>query len=106
MGGRQVVFRWEPNFCPVNTQTSGGLGERRMEYTVKDKVKLEEFDARSDASEVSGEGFFWKSGELLGRSISSWLKLVLFSLLSGDYASASCSKPLTFIFPSISRTRG
>ena len=52
-----------------------------MEYTVKDKAKLEEFDARSDASEDSGDGFLWKSGELLGRSLSSWLKLVLFYLL-------------------------
>jgi len=52
-----------------------------MEYTVKDKAKLEEYDTRSDASEGSGERFFWRSGELLGRSLSSWLKLVLFYLL-------------------------
>ena len=52
-----------------------------MEYTVKDKARLEEYDTRSDASEVSGERFFWRSGELLGRSLSSWLKLVLFYLL-------------------------
>merc|ERR1712037_79220 len=54
---------------------------KRMEYTVKDKARLEEYDARSDASEGSGERFFWRSGELLGRSLSSWLKLVLFYLL-------------------------
>ena len=57
----------------------GLVGE--MEYTVKDKVKLEEYDERSDTSVETGEGFFWRSGELFGRTPISWLKLLLFYLL-------------------------
>jgi len=48
---------------------------------VKDKAKLEEYDARSDSSGDSKEGFLWSSGEFFGRTPSSWLKLVLFYLL-------------------------
>jgi len=52
-----------------------------MEYTVKDKARLEEVDVRSYTSEEEGEGYFWSKGQLLGRSVLSWAKLVLFYLL-------------------------
>lgn len=53
-----------------------------MEYTVKDKAKLKEVDVRSCNSDAdSNVGFLWSSGDILGRSLVSWLKLFLFYFL-------------------------
>jgi sodium/potassium-transporting ATPase subunit beta len=52
-----------------------------MEYTVKDKARLEEVDTRSLSSDGQQDGFLWRQGEFLGRSALSWVKLVLFYVL-------------------------
>lgn len=50
-----------------------------MEYTVKEKAKLEEIDASSYYSEDSTAGFLWNSTTgFLGRTLLSWLKLFMF----------------------------
>jgi len=54
-----------------------------MENFEKDKVKLADNDSHSYSSEDSDPTYFYdsKRGELLGRTIPSWLKLITFYFL-------------------------
>jgi len=54
-----------------------------MDKFEKDKAKLADNDSHSYSSEYSEQNYFYdsKRGELLGRTLPSWLKLIIFYLL-------------------------